>query len=372
MVWTTTRTALVHGAALVSLLAMRADAKGMEMRAQKLAARAFRAAVKRVLPSLVTIETHGGVTARPRPRPGSRGPRRRRISPVARPGEGPTTGIIVSSEGHILTSTFNFLHKPPVITVVLHNGSAHVATLLGRDDTRKLCLLKIEGAEGLVVPRLAPAEGLRVGQWAIAVGFGYGGDEPAISAGIISARDRIFRKAVQTDANVSPANYGGPLLDIDGRVIGVCVPLSPRGQGVADGAAWYDSGIGFAVPLDGLGPILEQLKAGEVIQPGKLGIQPAPRPPKGGGVEVRSVQRDSGAEKTGIQEKDIIVALDGQPVHHVGDLRKLLGRRIAGDTVTVKLKRGDETLTLPVVLTSGEEPTEPSEGKTRSSRPDQH
>jgi serine protease Do len=371
MACTGIRAALVHGAVLAALLALPVSAAGLDVRGQQVAAKAFRAAVERVLPSLVTIETHGGVAARPTPRPGGRGRRRRRISPVARPGEGPTTGIIVSPEGHILTSTFNFLHKPPVITVVLHDGSAHVATLLGRDDTRKLCLLRIENAEGLAVPDLAPAGGLRVGQWAIAAGFGYGGDEPAISAGIISARDRIFGRAVQTDANVSPVNYGGPLLDIEGRVIGVCVPLSPRGQGVADGAAWYDSGIGFAIPLDGLGPILEQLKAGEVIRPGKLGIQPAPRPPKGGGVEVGGVQKDSGAEATGIQEKDIIVALDGQPIHNVGDLRRLLGRRVAGDTVTVKVKRGEEELSLPVVLTSGDEPPEPRESEPRSSRPGQ-
>ena len=354
-------------AALAILLPSLAQAEDADLRGRQLAAKAFRAAVERVLPSIVTIETHGGV-AKPTPPPKrAPGPRRRRrnIGPVAKPGEGPTTGLIVSPEGLILTSTFNFLHKPPVVTVTLHDGSAHLATLLGRDDTRKLCLLKIEDVKDLPVPQQAPRGELRVGQWAISAGLGYGGDEPAISAGILSAGSRIFGKAVQTDANTSPANYGGPLVDIEGRVIGVCVPLSPQGQGVADGVAWYDSGIGFAVPLDGLGPILEQMKAGKVIQPGKLGIQPAPQPPKGGGVEVRSVQKGSGAEKAGIREKDIVVAVDDQPVADVLGLRKLLGQHVAGDTVTVKLKRGEETLTLPVVLTSGEEPAVPGKADER-------
>jgi len=167
------------------------------------------------------------------------------------------------------------------------------------------------------------------------------------------AASRPCRRA-STDANISPANYGGPLLDIEGRVIGICVPLSPREQGPAGGVAWYDSGIGFAIPLDGLGPLLEQMKAGKVIQPGKLGILPAPQPPKGGGVEIRSVQKGSGAEKAGIQAKDIILAVDGQPVADILALRKLLGQHVAGDTVTVKVRRGDDELALPVTLAAGD------------------
>jgi len=346
---------IAAGLAIGLLSAATARAGEMDLRSRRLAAKAFRAAVERVLPSMVTIETHGGVAKpTPRPAPGPRRRRRRRIGPVAKPGEGPTTGLIVSPDGHILTSTFNFLHKPPVITVTLHDGSPHVATLLGRDDTRKLCLLKIEGGKDLPVPAQAPRGALKVGQWAISAGVGYGGGEPALSAGIVSAQSRIFGKAVQTDANISPANYGGPLLDIEGRVIGICVPLSPREQGPAGGVAWYDSGIGFAIPLDGLGPILEQMKAGKVIQPGKLGILPAPQTPKGGGVEVRSVQKGSGAEKAGIKPKDIILAVDGQPVADILALRKLLGQHIAGDAVTVKVKRGDDELALPVTLAAGD------------------
>ena len=342
---------IAAGLAIGLLSAASARAGEMDLRSRQLAAKAFRAAVERVLPSMVTIETHGGVAKpTPRPAPGPRRRRRRRIGPVAKPGEGPTTGLIVSPDGHILTSTFNFMHKPPVITVTLHDGSPYVARLLGRDDTRKLCLLKIDGVKGLPVPAQAPRGALKVGQWAISAGVGYGGGQPALSAGIVSALSRIFGKAVQTDANISPANYGGPLLDIEGRVIGICVPLSPREQGPAGGVAWYDSGIGFAIPLDGLGPILEQMKAGKIMQPGKLGILPAPQTPKGGGVEVRSVQKGSGAEKAGIQAKDIIVSVDGQPVADILALRKLLGQHIAGDTVSVKVRRGDDELALPVTL----------------------
>ena len=341
-----------------------------DLKARQLASKAFRAAVAKVEPSLVTIETYGGVMTPATPPPSRGGPPgrgRRRMRPVAKPGEGPTTGLVASADGTIITSTFNFLRKPPVITVVLQDGSRHVAKLLGRDETRKLCLLKIDDVRGLPVPAHAPHDGLKVGQWAISVGLGYGGEEPALSAGIVSATSRIFGRAVQTDANISPANYGGPLVDIEGRVIGICVPLSPRGQGPADGVAWYDSGIGFAVPLADLGSIVEQMKAGKTIEPGRLGILPDPQAPKGGGVAVRTVQKDSGAEKAGIQPKDVITALDGKPIADLAALRTLLGRRIAGDEVAVALKRGDEKLTLRVVLGTGK-PDAPPPARPRTIR----
>lgn len=342
---------------VVAILTGSSLAGGQAPEDRRLAAKAFRAAVARVEPSMVVIETYGGVSipATTGRRHGPRRGRRRRIRPVAKPGEGPTTGLIVSPDGHILTSTFNFLRQPPVITVVLADGSRHVATLLGRDNTRKLCLLKIDGVADLPVPVLTRREQLKVGQWAISAGFGYGGDEPALSAGIISAVSRMAGKAVQTDANISPANYGGPLVDIEGRVIGLCVPLSPRHQGPAGGVAWYDSGIGFAIPLDGLDPILEQMKAGKTIEPGKLGVVPARQPAKGGGVTVRQVQKGSGAEKAGIQAKDVIVALDGRKTLNVLTLRRLLARHVAGDRVTVTVRRGEKTLQLEVTLTAGDE-----------------
>ena len=352
---------MTHQRSLLGLLVplvLSAWTSAAEVRDRQLASKAFRAAVAKALPSIVTIETYGGVRAPAAPRTPPRGPRRRRrrMAPVAKPGEGPTTGLIVSADGGILTSTFNFLRKPPIITVVLADGARHVARLLGRDDTRKLCLLKIDGVRGLPVAAHAPRAQLRVGQWAISVGYGYGGEQPAISTGILSALARISGKAVQTDANISPANYGGPLLDVDGRVIGVCVPLSPREQGTAGGAAWYDSGIGFAIPTAGLEPIVEQLRQGKVLRPGRLGIQPGRAAPKGGGVTVQSVQKGSGAEKAGIKPKDVIVALDGEPIPNLLKLRILLGQRLAGDEVTVKIRRGDKTLELRVVLSAGDPP----------------
>lgn len=308
-----------------------------------LAPKAFRAAAAKVQPSLVRIEGFGGLAA------GVDG------GGYQAPGEGPTTGLIVSSDGYIVTSTFNFLRKPPIITVVLPSGERRVARLLGRDDTRRICLLKVDGVSDLSVPEYAPRKDLQVGQWTVAIGIGFGGAQPAVSAGIISATSRISAKAVQTDANTSPANYGGPLVDLDGRVIGICVPLSPQGGSAAAGAEWYDSGIGFAVPLDGLDGILDRLKAGETLKPGYLGIQveaaadPTKDEPAGGAV-VKEVLPDSGASQAGLAAGDRLVSIGGTPILDPTHLVTLVGRYLAGDKVEVELQRGEETKTMKITL----------------------
>ncbi|MEX2185345.1 MAG: trypsin-like peptidase domain-containing protein [Pirellulales bacterium] len=331
----------------------------------RLAPKAFRAAVARVAPSLVTIETFGGVG------PSAGRAQRGTMSGINRPGEGPTTGMVVSSDGYIITSTFNFIRKPAIITVILSDGTRKVAELLGSDETRKLCVLKIEGVSDLPLFESAPRSELRVGQWAITVGVGYGDEEPAVSAGIISATSRVSQRAVQTDANISPANYGGPLLDVEGRVIGVCVPLTPGSADVGSGVEWYDSGIGFAVPLAGYEPILERMKKGEVIQPGKMGVTGKPADTKtGAGVVIDKVMRGSPAEKAGVKSGDRVVRADGDEVLDMTHLITIVGRFIAGDEIALELKRGEETVELKVKLEAGLEQGAPDEPAPRAPEPD--
>lgn len=314
-----------------------------------LAPQAFRAAAAKVEPSLVRIEGFGGLAA------GALG------GGYRAPGDGPTTGLVISSDGYIVTSTFNFLRKPPVITVVLPSGERRIAKLLGRDETRKLCLLKLEGVSDLPIPQFAPQGELKVGQWAIAIGVGFGGERPALSAGIISATSRISAKAVQTDANTSPANYGGPLVDLDGRVIGICVPLSPQGGGEGAGSEWYDSGIGFAVPLAGLDTIIERLKAGETLKAGFLGVQvePAGQPAEGiyeRGARVKEVVAESPAATAGVAKGDILLLLAGAEIEDPAHLASLVGRHLAGDQVELILQRGENRKSLEITLAEAPPP----------------
>lgn len=301
-----------------------------------LAPKAFRAAVERVLPSVVTIESFGGLS-----RVGGGAGRG-----ISKPGEGQTTGIIVSEDGYVVTSTYNFLARPPVITVILQDGSRHVAKLLGRDETRKICLLKVDGVRDWPVPEFVPRSQLKVGQWAVSVGVGFGDSDAAISAGIISATSRINGRAVQTDANTSPANYGGPLVDISGRVIGVCVPLSPQSPDVASGVEWYDSGIGFAVPLAEADRLLAALKEGKTIQPAALGVQVKPADEQGQGAVIVQVVEGSAAARAGLKPDDRILSIDGQEILDPAHLRTVVGSYNAGDEATLKIQRGESELEL--------------------------
>ena len=118
-----------------------------------------------------------------------------------------------------------------------------------------------------------------------------------MSVGIVSALGRMFGKVIQTDADVSTANYGGPLVDIRGRVLGVIVPMAPQAASEVAGAEWYDSGIGFAVPLAPLAERIERMKKGEDQRAGILGIGMAAKNPHSSPAELAAVRPDSPAGK---------------------------------------------------------------------------
>ncbi len=294
----------------------------------QLTSQAFRLAVDRIKPSMVTIESFGGVRTQ-----------QGQIGGIRNQGEGPTTGVLISADGYILTSSFNFIQSQPVITVITSDGQRHIARLIGRDDTRKICLVKIDPVNDIPLPEIVPESEIRVGQWAISAGIGYGDAEPAISTGIISAKNRIGGKAVQTDANISPANYGGPLLDIRGRLVGICVPLNPQSQAVGAGVEWYDSGIGFAIPLDGNQELIERLKQGQRIRPAFLGVQvtASVEANEANGVLIVEVVPNSPAAQAGLQVNDIITQLDGQPIVDLMNLKQAINRLESGRQIELRV-----------------------------------
>ena len=298
-----------------------------QLESLQLTSQAFRAATTRMLPSLVSIESFGGSNVKAG-----------RIGGIRKQGEGNTTGVVISSDGYILTSTFNFIREASVVTVKTKAGDERVARILGRDDTRKICLLKIDNVEGLAVPEMQPLQEVKVGQWAISLGVGYGDQTPAISMGIISAKNRVGGRAIQTDANISPANYGGPLVDIQGRLIGICVPMNPQSQAVAAGVEWYDSGIGFAVPVDDFGQLIERLKDGQRILPAFIGITTGPVN-DGDGMRIEKVATESAADQAGLIAGDILLAINDEPINDMLRLRQVLNRFEAGQEITLSIQR---------------------------------
>lgn len=296
-------------------------------RAMSLTSKSFREAAKRIEPSLVTIESYGGVSAI-----------QGRIGGIRSQGEGNTTGVMISSDGYILTSTFNFIQQPPVISVITSDGKRRFAKLLGRDDTRKICLLKIENVSDMPVPKMVDESEVLVGQWAASLGVGYGDTSPALSIGIISAKNRIGGRAIQTDANISPANYGGPLIDSQGRMLGICVPMNPQSQAIGAGVEWYDSGIGFAIPIANADKLIERLKSGERIFPAFLGIQSTANP-EGDGLFISRVVQKTAASGAGLQVEDILLEVNGEAVNDMLRLRRILNKFESGDSVELTVIR---------------------------------
>lgn len=267
--------------------------------------------------------------------------------PVA---DGPTTGIIYGSDGLILTSSFNFVRRPALVTVTLADGRQFVADVVGRDQVRKLALLRIN-AMGLPVPQWVPSEDVRVGQWAIALGYGYGGNEPGVSVGLVSARDRMHGYALQTDAKLSPANYGGPLLDRAGRVLGICVPMAQR-PGELAGIEFYDSGVGFALPRWKLAPIVEELKTGRSFYRGWLGVRFAP--PRGDLV-IDGLAEGSPLHAAGVEPGDRLLEINGESVSHIGHVQRALYLLPAGTEVDLHLRRAEQDFDVHTTLIRSDE-----------------
>jgi S1-C subfamily serine protease/predicted esterase len=301
--------------------------------------KAMKDAVRKVGPSVVQILTQGGAD---QVIVGAKGL-------TFRKAVGPTTGVIVDADGYIISSAFNFINNPTTILVAVPGPKEpYVAKRVATDRSRMLTLLKID-AKGLPVPAATPRQELRVGQWAIALGRTLDAKRahaPAVSVGIISALGRVWGKAIQTDAKISPINYGGPLIDIQGRVQGILVPASPTGDDETAGFEWYDSGIGFAIPMADVSAVLPRLRQGKDLKKGLLGVRMKSTDRFGALPEVAEVLPSSAAARAGLKAGDTITEVDAHPVVNMAQILHLLGTKYEGDKVSLKYRRGKETVTV--------------------------
>ena len=247
---------------------------------------ALRAAAEKVADSVVQIRTIGGIDT----------------AKAELHADGPTTGLVISPDGYIVSSSFNFSGQPASILVTFASGKQAPAELVATDDSRMLVLLKVHDVADLTVPELVPTDEIRVGQWAVAVGRTFRADRINVSVGIVSAIGRMYGKVLQTDADVSTANYGGPLVDIRGRVLGVIVPMAPQAP-----AKWRAPS---GTTRESVSPCrshrsadaLERMKKGEDQHAGILGIGLAAKSPHSDPAELATVRPDSPAGMAGFEK----------------------------------------------------------------------
>lgn len=301
---------------------------------------AIKAAVARVAPSVVRIETVGGLE---------------RIGQLM-VGAAPTTGLIVTGDGYIISSAFNFVQKPDSILVTLDGGTRRPAKLVATDHSRMLVLLKVDTDASLSVPEMVPEKEMRVGGWALAVGRTFESSQANVSVGIVSALSRIWGKAIQTDAKISPNNYGGPLVDISGRVLGVLVPMSPQGGAELAGVEWYDSGIGFAVPLESVMRSLPAMQQGRDLRAGLLGITMQGADVYGSDAVIAAARASGPAYKMGFRAGDKIIEAGGKPITRQSELKHELGPRYANEKIRIVALRGDQRVDREVELIDKIEP----------------
>ncbi len=318
------------------------DVDSQDLQYQRAMANAVRNAASRVLDSVVAIEiigVSGTLTGEVEQ-------------------DAPTSGVIVDDEGHVLASSLVVARPSASVLVVLPDGSRHAATVVARDHHRDLVLLKIDTDKSLVPIDLAASTQRKIGQTTIAVGR-YGTDAaPIVSRGVLSAEERLDGIALQCDARVSPALYGGPLIDLYGNVLGILIPAVAEG-GAESPTAWYDSGIAFAIPAEVIVRKLDRLKSGEDVRKGLIGIVSKTSDPYQEGTEIAAVRVRSPAEKSGIKPGDTVLEVDATPVRRHQEIRQVLGRFDAGESIQLKLRRDGQPIYVEVTLAESIPPLQP-------------
>lgn len=282
------------------------------------------------------------------------------------------TGFVLDEAGHIVTNN-HVVRGAAEVFITAHSGETMRAEVVGRDMGNDLAVLKAEMPAGFLPPApLGDSDSVEIGDLVLAIGHPYGFDFTA-TAGIISGRSRVvggrtgrmLRGMLQTDAALNPGNSGGPLIHQSGVVIGVNTAVS--------GQANTADRIGFAIPINTVKRVWQQLVAGEPIDQPYLGVSLVTVSPTvarqldvpvGGGAAVMAVVPGSPAARAGLRgvpsrtgRQDgnpepvmVIVAVDGHPVREANDLINYLAERRVGDRVSLTIRSGDEEQQVRVSL----------------------
>jgi serine protease Do len=264
------------------------------------------------------------------------------------------SGFVIDPSGVIVTNN-HVIADADEIVVRFQDDTSLPAKVLGRDEKTDIAVLKVESDTPLPALELGNSDGLRVGDWVLAIGnpFGLGG---TVTAGIVSAQKRDIRSGpyddfIQTDAAINKGNSGGPLVNIDGEVIGINTAIySPSGGSV---------GIGFSVPMGLAKPVIEQLQKYGETRRGWLGVHiqsvneeiaESLGLPEARGALVANVTEGGPAEAAGIAAGDVILSFNGQDIDRMRALPRIVAETPVGEKSDVVLWRKGREITVSVTL----------------------
>ena len=285
-------------------------------------------------------------------------------------GEGSGSGIIISSDGEILTNN----HVASVgeggeMSVSFNDGTAKRATILGTDPLTDLAVIKAQDVFGLQPATIGRSTSVAVGENVVAIGSPFG-LEATVTSGIVSAVNRPVSvgssegeqspgsappqdttyPAIQTDAAINPGNSGGPLVDLNGDVVGINSSIRTASSGMESGGS---IGLGFAIPITNIWPIVQQLRAGDTATHAKMGVEVNDAASDDGlltGAGVQGVTDGSAADKAGLEKGDVITKVDDVIIPDSNSLVAMVRGHRPGDEVTLTVVRDGKPRTLQVTL----------------------
>lgn len=265
------------------------------------------------------------------------------------------SGFVISADGYVVTNnhviTADGAKPADSITVTMPDGTEYDATVVGRDSSTDIAVLKVNPKEPLPFVEFGDSNRARAGDWIIAIGnpFGLGG---TVTSGIISSAHRktgsgAYDEFIQTDASINSGNSGGPMFDMRGQVIGINnAILSPTGGNI---------GIGFAIPAEIARPIVDKLIRGEEIERGYLGVLFGPVSDdtadalgltRGRGEFVRAIVPDQPADKAGLQTGDIVLKIGKDDVTKDQSASYILSNVVPNSTLRIEILREGKPMTL--------------------------
>lgn len=261
-------------------------------------------------------------------------------------GDGLGSGVIYDASGLVITNA-HVVGDATDVNVRLSDGSKLSGTVLGSDPSSDVAVVKVDDAGKLTVARFA-TDGAKVGQSVYALGSPFG-LQSTVTAGIVSAVDRpvdgeqgVAINMIQTDAPINPGNSGGALVNRQGEIVGINTAIfSQTGE---------NNGIGFSIPIATAKSVADKIVSGQSLAKGYLGVRTSAPTDGTTGALVAQVDDSTPAGQAGVQEGDVITAVDGQAVRSSQDLSARILAKSPGDTVTLTVERDGSSTDLRVTL----------------------